>query len=77
MKRLSVAVLTGRGPRGEAAARTSRHSPPSGNPRLSTRSRPRLLRLFGASSARASLNAIVRRGWTPRAPCGAAVRRSI
>ncbi|KAJ1127907.1 hypothetical protein NDU88_006300 [Pleurodeles waltl] len=32
MQRLTDAVLTGRGPRGEAGTRTSRHSPPLGNP---------------------------------------------
>ncbi|KAJ1202715.1 hypothetical protein NDU88_006512 [Pleurodeles waltl] len=57
--------LNGAGP----PRRSSRADKPPliafGEPRLSTRSRPRLLRFFGASSARASLSATVRRGRTP------------
>ncbi|KAJ1141164.1 hypothetical protein NDU88_007499 [Pleurodeles waltl] len=69
--------LNGAGP----PRRSSRADKPPltafGEPRLSTRSRPRLLRFFGASSTRAPPSAIVRRGRTPRAPHGVVVCRSL
>ncbi|KAJ1184089.1 hypothetical protein NDU88_000899 [Pleurodeles waltl] len=58
-------------PRGQAAIHRLQE------PRPSSRSRPRLLRVFNASSARASPSVVTRRGRTPRTLCGAAVRQPL